>query len=148
MVVEVPHVAGLLEARGARVTPDHEYRLATRVLESVVVVCGDEHDFAGTELDVGVSDPRDAVTRDEVFELLRVRVPVDVVLRAGRKDCDAEDGVLRPYRLAREEPADVHVDPAVLRPQRLIARGRLEAPFHRVVADATDRLGHAPPPVG
>ena len=98
MVVDVPNVASLLEARGARVAPDHEDRFVTRVLESVVVVCGHEHDFAGAELDVGVADARDAVTRDEVFELLRVRVPVDVVFRAGRKDCDAEDGVLRPDR--------------------------------------------------
>ena len=94
VVVDVADVAGLVEARGAGVAPDHEDRLVAGVLEAVVVVLRDEHDLARPELDVGVADARDPVARDQVLPLLGVRVAVDVVLRAGREDRDPEDRVL------------------------------------------------------
>src|SRR5204863_525528 len=122
--------------RGGRVL------LVARVLEPVVVVLRHEDDLAGPELHVGIADARDAAPRDEVLELLRVRVPVDVVLRSRREDGDPEHGVLRADGVAREQPADVHVDPAVLRAQGGIARRRREAPFHRMVPHTPDRVGH------
>src|SRR5437763_4078502 len=142
MVIDVANVTGLVEARGARVPPDHEHWLVARVLESVVVVLRHEHDLTGAEFYVGIADARDAAAGHEVLELLRVRVPVDVVLRPGREDGDPEHGVLRADGVAREQPADVHVDPAVVRAQGGVAPRRLEAPLHRVVADTPDRVGH------
>ena len=47
-----------------------------------------------------------------------------------------------PTRLAREQPADVHVDPAILRAQGDVPGGRPEARLHRMLADTTDCLGH------
>ena len=95
VVVDVADVAGLVEAGGAGVAPQHDDRLVARVLEPVVVVLRHEHDLAGPELDIGVADARDPVTGDEVLPLLRVRVAVDVVLRPRRELRDAEDRVLR-----------------------------------------------------
>src|SRR3954447_23409215 len=140
MLVDVTDVARLVEARRSGVAPDHEDRLASRVLEPVVVVLGNEHDFAWPELDVGIPDACNAVARDEVLELLRVRVPVDVVLRSGRKNGYAENRVGGPDGVACQEPADVHVDPAVLRTQAYVARRRLEALLHWVLRDPADSL--------
>ena len=72
MIVDVADVAGLLEARGAGVAPDHEHGLVAGVLEPVVVVLRHEDDLAGAELHVGVADACDAVAGDEVLELLGV----------------------------------------------------------------------------
>jgi len=74
-----------------------------------------------------------------------VRVPVDVVLRARGKDRDPEDRVLGADGRAREQPAHVHVDPAVLGAEGGVARRGVEALLHRVLADAADRWHSAPP---
>src|SRR6185312_9771253 len=121
-LVDQTVVARLVEAGRPGIAPDHEDRLVTGVLEPVVVVLGHEDDLAGPELDIGVTYPRDPVTGDEVLELLRVRVPVDVVLRAWREDGDPEDRVLGAHGFAGEQPAHVHVLPAVLRAQCGVSR--------------------------
>ena len=108
----------------------------------MVVVLGYEDDLTGPQFDVRIPDACDSVPGDEVFELLRVRVPVDVVLRARGKDGDPEDRMLRPDGIAGEQPAHVHVDPAVLGAQCAVPRRRLEAGLQRMVADTADRLGH------
>src|SRR5581483_1675304 len=142
MVVDVSDVSRLVEARRAGVAPDHEHRLVARVLEPVVVVLRHEHDLAGAELDVGIAHARDTVARHEVLELLRVRMPVDVVLRPRREHGDPEDRVLGAYRLAGEEPPHIHVHPAVLCAQGSIGWGCLEPLLERMLVYAPDRLGH------
>jgi len=56
VVVDVSDVSGLVEARGATVSPDHEHRFVARVLEPVVVVLRYEDDLAGPEFDVRIAD--------------------------------------------------------------------------------------------
>src|SRR6476661_3526169 len=72
-------MAGLIEAGGARIAPEHDHGHVARVVEPVVLVLRCEDDLAGPELDVGIAHARDAVAGDQVLPLLRVRVPVDVV---------------------------------------------------------------------
>ena len=95
MVVDVTDVSSLVEAGRTCIAPDHEDGLVARVLEAVVVVLRHEDDLAGAQLDVRVADTCDSVAGDEVLELLRIRVPMDVVLRPGREDGDPEDRLLR-----------------------------------------------------
>src|SRR5689334_11107635 len=108
-------VAGLLEVGGARVVPGHHRGLGLRaVAEAVVVVLGHVHAVSGTHLDVIFSHAGDAVPGDQVLDLLAPGVAVDLVAAAGREVGDAEDRLVGADALARDQPADVHVDPAGL----------------------------------
>src|SRR3954463_4398594 len=114
-VLVLGDVARLFEAGGARVVPGHHGGLRVGgVAEAVEAVAGDEHAVAGTHLDVIFSHPRDAVPGDQVLDLLAARMAMDRVAAAGREVRDAEDGLLGADALARDQPADVHVDPAGL----------------------------------
>src|SRR4051794_20461399 len=105
-------VAGLVERRRAVVGPGHHGGLGLGgVAEPVQVVARDEHGVAGGHRHVVVADAGDAFARDQVLDLLGVRVAVHLVAAARREVRDAEDRLLGADGLARDEPADVHVDP-------------------------------------
>src|SRR3954464_483728 len=114
-VLVLGDVARLLEAGGARVVPGHHGGLrAGGVAEPVEVVAGDEHAVSGTHLDVILSHPGDTVPGDQVLDFLTAGVAMDLVAAAGREVRDAEDRLVGADALARDQPADVHVDPAWL----------------------------------
>ena len=141
VVVDVTDVASLLEVGCARVSPDHEDRLVSGVLEPVIVVLRNEDDLSRAELDVGVANASDSVARNEVLELFGVRVTMNVVLRPWGEDRDPEDGVLCANCVAGQKPADVHVNPAVLSSKGAVAGRRIEAGLHRMLTHASN-LGH------
>jgi hypothetical protein len=52
---------------------------------------------------------------DNILPLLGMRMPMDVVLRAGLQHGSADHGFHRPDGVGGDEPAYLHVDPSFLR---------------------------------
>src|SRR3954452_22833685 len=142
-------VTGLFEAGRARVVPEHDRRLGLRrVAEAVVVVARHVDAVAGAHLDVVLADAGDALARDDVLDLLTALVAVDLVAAARREVGDAEHRLLGAHRLPRDQPADVHVDPAGLARLGLVGLARPEVvDVHHVAVlvddGAVDLQGHA-----
>ena len=92
------HEAGILQARSAGVVPGHHHLGVRVVLEAVILVLRHEHRLARAELDRVVVDVGDARTGDQILDLLGVRMPMDVVLRARRKERHSEHSSSKPRR--------------------------------------------------
>src|SRR3977135_4649588 len=77
-----------------------------------------DHHVPGRHAYVDVTHPCQALPLDEVLDLLRVAVTMDVVAGVWRERGDSEHALLRPATFAGNHPLHGHVHPPLVRPVR------------------------------